>query len=208
MPATGSDPAHGRTCFRPAKQADDRSSGRLHRGAGQQNGLAITDGRRCPPVHRAAGDQGRGHAAEGALDDLALGALEIVTVHALQEPHDLGVRREAERVLAVLEQDLERLVRGRAVLLEVVVALDHHEPGDLRLGRDRALGISRSMSYFGGGISRWTTAFSVAAGIRMRGQHEREPPARARVQPALGDQLDPLAPRQQRRLHRRARCAG
>ena len=45
---------------------------------------------------------------------------EVVPVHALEEALDLGVRREAERVLAVLEQDLECLV-GLELPLEVVV---------------------------------------------------------------------------------------
>ena len=50
-----------------------------------------------PPVHRAAGDQGRGHACRRRFDDLALGALEIVTVQAVEESHDLRVRAGTRR---------------------------------------------------------------------------------------------------------------
>src|SRR3954451_6190673 len=62
------------------------------------------------PVAGLAPQERRGRVPEGRLDDPALDAGQVRAVAAVQEVRDLRIRREAVRVVAVLEQDLQGLM--------------------------------------------------------------------------------------------------
>ncbi len=186
--------AHSGAGLAPAKQADDRSSGRPHRGRVSGSGSPSPTAGACHQSIVLLAIRVAGTLAEGVLDDIALRALEVVAVHAVQEPLDLGVGGKSEGVLAVGEQDLQRLVvvelaaRGRGRARSPPVRRSWPRARRAPSGSAGRCRTSAAGSAAGRPRSAWPPGSAASASTH------REAPARARVQAALGNQLDPLAP--------------
>ena len=90
------------------------------------------------------------HAARAARIVVCSTSAQICAVPAVEEGFDLGVGREPVRVLAVLEENCDGLVRIE-LPLPIVSALDHHQPGDRRASGARGRRNEAVDVYFGGG---------------------------------------------------------
>ena len=119
-----------------------------------------------PPVHRLAAQHERRKPAKRARDDLPLVPTEVASVPAVQEVLDSRVGREAVGVLASSRPGRQRPRRGRAPRRRRPPRSITTKPAIHASVAMSTPGTSRSTSYFGGGMSSWTSALIVAAGSR------------------------------------------
>ena len=173
---------------RPAPARSAASTPSTARGAWHQSIVSLRSERR------------RRRRASASRDDRPLDLLEVAAVAAVQEaarsPGTAGSRRRPRSCAAGSRAPRPRVSRRSPTPPRWMIDQRRRACAS---GAIFTSGTSRSTWYFGGGTTKLHDGVDRRGGKSALGDQQREAPARARVQPALDDSADPLAPREQRR---------